>query len=162
MERQYIKTLILIISLFNISVNLSAQNVDMMLFNRDVNGIEVGTILTKDILIAKFGDPTRYIEQDSGDNGINKWYYFGDNYFHVKDDVFDEFSIVDSSFVAFTNHVKGGLKIGDPISLLDNFKYGAPKKETDTCYILFHTADNPVYIYVENDIIVAINYHDPM
>ena len=148
MERQYIKTLILIISLFNISVNLSAQNVDMMLFNRDVNGIEVGTILTKYILIAKFGDPTRYIEQDSGDNGINKWYYFG--------------SIVDSSFVAFTNHVKGGLKIGDPISLLDNFKYGAPEKETDTCYILFHTADNPVYIYVENDIIVAINYHDPM
>ena len=155
--------LVLIMSIFNnISAMISAQEVDMMLYNRDVNGVETGTILTREMVIAEFGEPSGYEEQDSGDNGIDKYYYYGDNYIHTNDDVFDEFAIRDNAWSAFTNHIEGGVKVGDPLSKLDTFKYGKPIKKKETRYRLFYTSDNPVDIYVEEGVIVGITYHDPV
>lgn len=154
----------LMISFF--STTLSAQQVDMMLYERDVNGVRIGTRLTRDRVVAEFGEPTRYEEQDSGDNGINRWYYYGDTYIHTKDHIFDEFAVCDASFAVFTLQIHGGLTIGDPLSKLDNFIYGKPefvKTVDDTLrYRLFDGSDNPVHLYVKDGIIVDITYHDPI
>ena len=166
MRKYYKMILVLMISFFSTAAAMSAQEVDMMLFNRDINGVKVGTVLTRDQLVAKFGEPTSYEEQDSEDNGVNRWYYYGKSYFHTKDHIFDEFAVSDTAFVAFTNHIPGGLKVGDPLSKLDNFKYGKPlfDKQIDDMlrYYLFYTADNPVCLYVKDGIIVDITYHDPV
>ena len=166
MRKYYKMILVLMVSLCNTSVVLSAQEVDRMKYSRDVNGVEVGIILTRNFVVANFGEPTRYEEQDSGDNGVNRWYYYGDSYIHTKDHVFDEFAVSDTVFAAFTNQIPGGLKVGDPLSKLDNFKYGKPVQYRDfedcLVYSLFDTTDSPVDLYVKDGIIVDITYHDPM
>ena len=71
MRKYYKMILVLMISFFSTAAAMSAQEVDMMLFNRDVNGVKAGTVLTRDQLVAKFGEPTSYEEQDSEDRGIS-------------------------------------------------------------------------------------------
>lgn len=138
------------------------QEVDMMLYNRDVNGVEIGDILKYHQVVLIFGDPSYYNENDSGDLGVNKHYYYGENCFHFKDDEFIGFSLFDASFAALTNHIESGLKVGDKLSILDNFKYGKPEYHAEKVYSLFTRSDNPVYLEVENGIITCINYSDPM
>lgn len=164
MKKYYKIILGLMICFF--SINLSAQQLDLRLYSRDVNGVCVGTILTRDQVVAKFGEPTRYVEQDSGDNGVNRYYYYGNSYIHTKAHVFDEFGISDAAFAVCTLQIAGGLKVGDPLSKLDNFVFGKPKfiKTVDDMlrYRLFYTSDNPVHLYVKDGIIVDITYHDPI
>ena len=164
MKKYYKVIFVLMISLF--STTLSAQQVDLRIYDRDVNGVRVGTILTRDRVVAEFGEPTRYVEQDSGDNGVNRYYYYGESYMHTKDHIFDEFAVSDTAFSAFTLQIEGGLKVGDPLSKLDDFTYGKPildkPIEDMVRYKLFHTTDNPVDLYVKNGIIVDITYHDPI
>ena len=166
MRKYYKMILVLMISFFSTAPVISAQEVDMMLFNRDVNGVAVGTLLHRARVIEKFGEPTSYKEQLSEDNEVSRWYYYGKSYIHTQDDIFDQFAVRDTNFTAFTNHISGGLKVGDPLSKLDNFKYGKPlfDKQIDDMlrYYLFYTADNPVCLYVKDVIIVDITYHDPM
>ena len=138
------------------------QEVDMMLYNRDVNGVEIGDTLNYDQVVLLFGDPSYYNENDSGDLGVNKHYYYGENCFHFKDDVFIGFCLFDASFAALTNHIEGGLKVGDTLSRLDSFKYGKPEYHRWKSYCLFTGSDNPVYLHVENGIITCIDYSDPM
>ena len=156
----------MVLSFLFFSLAISAQDVDMMIYQRDVNGIKVGTRLTREQVVAEFGEPTRYVEQDSGDNGVNRYYYYGKSYIHTKDHVFDEFAVSDTSFVAFTLQIEGGLKIGDPLSKLDTFMFGKPvidKTVNDMVrYNLFASTDSPVDLYVKDGIIVDITYHDPI
>ena len=152
------------ISLF--STTLPAQQVDLRIYDRDVNGVWVGAILTRDQVIAKFGEPTKFMEKDSGDNGVDRHYYYGKSYIHTNDHIFDEFALRDATFTAFTLQIEGGLKVGDPLSKLDDFTYGKPildkPIEDMVRYKLFHTTDNPVDLYVKDGIIVRITYHDPI
>ena len=138
------------------------QEVDMMLYNRDINGVEIGDTLKYDQVVLQFGEPSNYYEHDSGDLGVDKRYIYGENSFHFNDDVFIGFSIHDSTFAALTNHIDGGLKVGDKLSRLDNFKYGKPEYHRWSTYRLFAGSDNPVNLIVENGIIIGIDYHDPM
>lgn len=155
------KTVILIVAILKFGIVL-AQDVDMMLFDRDVNGVKIGVKMTKEQVVDIFGEPDKYVEQDSGDNGVNKFYYYGKSFLHFKNDAFDEFYIVDTDFVALTNHIDGGLKVGDSISKLDSFKYGKPRKQKNGSYKLFFTSDNPVYLWIEDGIIIGIEYNEPI
>ena len=139
-----------------------AQDIDMMLYDRDVNGIEIGDTLKYDQVVLLFGEPKRYYEHDSEDLGVNKHYYYGENIFIFKDNVFIGFGLRDALFAALTNHIEGGLKVGDKLSRLDNFKYGKPECHRWNTYLLFTGSDNPVYLIVENGIIIGIDYNDPM
>lgn len=163
--KKYYKLLLGLIISF-ISTTLSAQQVDMMIYERDVNGVRVGTTLTREKVVAKFGEPTRYEEQDSEDCGVSRWYYYNKSYIHTQNHIFDEFAVSDTAFVALTLQIDGGLKIGDPLSKLDNFKYGKPvvdKPIEDMIrYKLFDTSDGPVDLYVKDGIIIDITYHDPI
>lgn len=140
-----------------------AQDVDMMLYVRDVNGVKIGTKMTYEQIVETFGEPDRVWEQDSGDNGIDKMYYYGENIIHTKDDVFDEFYIVDTRFVAFTYQIEGGLKVGDPFSKVDALKkYGEPYLTRIKSYCLFSKSDSQAHVFVENGVIISISYHDPV
>ena len=48
---------------------ITAQEVDMMLYNRDVTGIEIGTLMTKEPVIECFGAPTEYKIHENGLDG---------------------------------------------------------------------------------------------
>lgn len=138
----------------------------MMLYERDVNGVKVGMRLTREQVVAKFGEPTRYVEQDSGDNGVDRYYYYGNTYIHTNEHIFDEFALRDAAFTAFTTQISEGLKVGQPLSKLDNFMFGKPQFdkqiEDEIRYKMFYTTDSPVDIYVKDGIIVRILYHDPI
>ena len=64
-----------------------------------VNGVEVDTKMTKSEVIAKFGEPDKYLYQDSGDNGVNEWYHYGKTHFVFKDEYFIEFTVCDKIFL---------------------------------------------------------------
>ena len=165
-ESKVMKKLTMVLSFLFFSLAISAQDVDMMIYQRDVNGIKVGTRLTREQVVAEFGEPTRYVEQDSGDNGVDRYYYYGNTYIHTNEHIFDEFALRDAAFTAFTTQISEGLKVGQPLSKLDNFMFGKPQfdKQIDDeiRYKIFYTTDSPVDIYVKDGIIVRILYHDPI
>ena len=155
------KLLLLTLSLLG-NVGLSAQEVDMMLYKRDVNGVEIGDTLTKSQVYSVFGVPSRYKYYDTGDLGVNETYYYGESFLDFKDNVFIGFCLRDSHFSAFTCHIEGGLHVGDPLRKLNGFRYGDPEYREPGRYNLFPTSDNPVYLIVSNGIITGIDYSDPL
>ncbi len=80
------------------------------------------------------------------------------------------FYLSDSRFSALTLWIPGGIRVGDKLSKLDNFKYGKPKvadwmKPTDGSvqYVLFYDyLDGLVFLSVKNGIIEGIWYSDPV
>lgn len=154
------KTVILIVAIFKFGIVL-AQDVDMMLFDRDVNGAKIGTKMTKEQVIGMFGEPDKYVYHDNGEDGKGE-YYYGKSYLHFNNDTFDAFYLADAFLIALTNHIDGGLKVGDSISKLDSFKYGKPRKRKNGSYKLFFTSDNPVNLWIEDGIIIGIEYNEPI
>ena len=80
------------------------------------------------------------------------------------------FYLSDSRFSALTLWIPVGIRVGDKLSKLDNFKYGKPKvadwmKPTDGSvqYVLFYDyLDGLVFLSVKNGIIEGIWYSDPV
>ena len=128
---------------------------------QDLNGVKINAVMNCEQVISKFGEPSKYAERDSGDLGVDKYYYYGESYLHFNDDKLVGFCLRDPAFLALTADVDGGLKIGDSLSRLDDFKYGKPQKYRDQ-YILYWNSDCPVYLIVENGIIIGIDYNDPV
>lgn len=160
MKRTVLHVITIILATIGCDYAMSAQEVDMMLYNRDVDGIEIGTIMTKEQVVEYFGEPTEY-EYCLSDDGDNEIYYYKDSYLHFKGNVLIGFCIRDAEFSTLTNHIQGGLRINDSLSKLDGFIYGVPKPYEDG-YILFEDSDNPIYLLVEESIIVGIDYSDPL
>lgn len=102
----------------------------MMLYDRDVNGVKIGTVMSKDQVIAIFGEPDEYKICDNGQEGIGEFFFFNGNRIHLSNGKFDDFYLCTPQYVAFINHIDGGLKVGDSLSRLDDFKYGKPKNTT--------------------------------
>ena len=48
MKRRILYTFVTIFAMISCADDLIAQEVDMMRYNRDVNGVEIGTALTKE------------------------------------------------------------------------------------------------------------------
>ena len=141
---------------------LSAQDVDMMLYRRDVNGVEIGDTLTRSQVYSVFGVPSRYEYDDTGDLGVNEYYYYGESFLEFKNNIFIGFCLRNSHFSAFTCHIEGGLHVGDKLQKLDGFKYGNPVYHKPGTYDLFYNSDNPVYLIVSNGIITGIDYSEPL
>lgn len=83
-----------------------------------VNGVEVDTKMTKSEVIAKFGEPDKYLYQDSGDNGVNEWYHYGKTHFVFKDEYFIEFTICDKNFSVTLGGLDSDITAGDNVSVL--------------------------------------------
>lgn len=97
------------------SLSISAQ---------DINGVSLYDELTHAEVLKMFGEPTKYEEFDDQYEGFSRWYYYGENYLHFRDDVLEEFAIYESSYTTLEEYFEGGLRVGDPFSRLDGFKHG--------------------------------------
>ena len=88
-----------------------------------VNGIEVFTKMTKEEVIAKFGEPIKCEVNDSGDNGIDVWYYYDDDsHFVFKDNCFIEFTICSNRFKVSLEGLDCDVTVGDKFSILEPLK----------------------------------------
>lgn len=130
---------------------------------QDVNGVEFGDRMTYDQVVSLFGEPTEYKERDSGDDGVNQYYYYRKNQLHFKDNIFESFIIYDSSFVSLEKHIEGGIRVGVPVSRLDDFKGGTLEKDErfQNCYNLWlDDSDLWLSLKVVDGIITCIYGHD--
>ena len=133
-------------------------------FGYDVEGFCIGQRMNYKQFVAKFGKPDRY-EANGGDES----YYIGEDYFHFgQDGLFLDFVLESPRFAALTKYIKGGIRVGDKLSKLDNFKYGKPveikygfKPEKGVIkYALFSESDEPVFLLVKDGIIIVIIYNE--
>ena len=132
------------------SLSISAQ---------DINGVELYDELTLAQVLEMFGEPTEYEEYDGQDEGVSRWYYYGENYLHFRDAVLEEFAIFDSSYTTLEEYFEGGLRVGDPFSRLDGFKHGRVERiDRGNSYRLYvGMNDNYLTLEVSDGIIVSIS-----
>ena len=140
----------------------------------DVEGVKTGQKMTYDQFVAKFGKPDRYEQKDVGESGcpsIAEYYDVGGNFFSCRNNgVFGTFVLDDNRYAALTLWIPGGIRVGDKLSSLDNFKYGKPKvaswlepKDGVVKYTLFYNyLDGLVFLSVKDGTICSISYSDPI
>ena len=81
-----------------------------------------------------------------------------------------EFFLRDDRFSALTLWISGGIRVGDKLSKLDNFKYGRPKVASWlephnglVEYVLFYDyLDDLVFLSVKDGVIQIIHYSSSM
>ena len=137
----------------------------------DVDGIKIGQVLDYSQFVAKFGLPDKYEKQSSngGDYEVTETYIKGKCFFEFCDGgYFCGFTLSDNSFSALTFLIKGGIKVGDKLSKLDDFTYGKPIVAEwlkpfgyYIPYVLFPEQDGKVFLFVRKGIIEKISYSDP-
>ena len=136
----------------------------------DVEGVKVEQKMNYDQFVAKFGKPDRYERNELGDETepcLDEYYWIGRNWMSfTKNGYFCEFVLKDNRFAALTSWIPGGIRVGDKLSKLDNFKYGKPivaswlKPENGFVkYVLFYNyLDDLVFFAVKDGIIYCIKY----
>ena len=138
----------------------------------DVEGLKIGQIMNYDQFVAKFGNPEEYIKQEgTEDNAFNEYYSLGRCHLDFRNNgYFGDFTLCDNRFAALTLWIPGGIRVGDKLSKLDNFKYGKPivaswlkPRNGYVEYILFYNyLDDLVFLTVKDGIICCISYSDPL
>jgi len=146
----------------------SAQVLDFYV-GADVNGINCSTKCNYDKFVSVFGKPDAYISSGNpNDDDFCETYEIGENYFAFSDNGYlNYFELGDNRFSALTKFIKGGVRVGDKISKLDNIKYGKPvpekpNKDGTTWYDLWESSYDPVYLLVKDGIILRIVYSAAM
>ena len=128
-------------------------------FGHDVEGFCTGQRMNYKQFVAKFGKPDRIL-------GDGESYYVEGNYFHFEQSIFLQFIIKTPRFAVLTKYIKGGIRVGDKLSKLDNFKYGKPIKAREALqpndgsvtYVFFYNTDFPLYLNTEDGKITIIHY----
>ena len=93
----------------------------------DVEGIHIGEWVDSAKVVSVFGKPDRYI-CSADEFGHTEEYFFGRNKLHFEGDgCFISFSLSDNRFAALIDTIEGGVRVGDPISKLDNYVTGKPE-----------------------------------
>ena len=110
-------------------------------------------------VLEMFGEPTKYEEYDDQYEGVSRWYYYGENYLHFRDDVLEEFAIYESSYTTLEEYFEGGLRVGDPFSRLDEFKHGRVEQIVRGMSYRLYVGmnDNYLTLIVRDGIIVSIS-----
>ncbi len=122
-----------------------------------VNGVQILSKMTKDEVVAKFGEPDDYQYEDTGDNGINEWYWYGKSHFVFKDDCFIEFTVYDRRFVVTLPGLDAVVTVGNKFSVLEPLNpevfdiYG---KDYYNIYYL----DETISVQIADRIITFITY----
>ena len=140
----------------------------------DVEGVKIDQKMTYGQFVAKLGKPDRYKQDKSEGDGysyLDEYYWVGKNSFSfINNGTFNEFFLMDDRFAALTLWIPGGVRVGDKLSKLDNFKYGKPKvaswlKPEDGLvdYVLFYDyLDDLVFLSVKDGVIQNIHYSSSM
>lgn len=133
-----------------------------MISAHDVDSVRVWTVMTKEEVIARFGEPDEYEFYDAGPDGIEEYYHYGKSFIKFHDNVFIEFSICDSSFVALKCSIPGGVRVGDPFEVLAPLSPRRTDWIKGECYALFHDTDCMVFVDISEGKIDSIYYSDPL
>ena len=128
----------------------------------DVDSVCVDTVMTKEEVIARFGEPDEYEFYDAGPDGIEEYYHYGKSFIKFHDNVFIEFSICDSSFVALKCSIPEGVRVGDPFEVLAPLSPRRAHWIKGECYALFHDTDCMVFVDISEGKIDSIYYSDPL
>ena len=128
----------------------------------DVDSVCVDTVMTKEEVIARFGEPDEYEFYDAGPDGIDEYYHYGKSFIKFHDNEFIEFSICDSSFVALKCSIPGGVRVGDPFEVLAPLSRRRAHWIKGEGYALFHDTDCMVFVNISEGKIVSIYYSDPL
>ena len=90
-------------------------------------GLHIGQKADSARVVSIFGKPDRYKKFDN-EYGISETYYFGSNRLHFEcNGCFLDFRLDDNRFAALIDTIEGGVRVGDPISKLDNYVTGKPE-----------------------------------
>ena len=169
-----IRKLLIFSLLVLLSATINAQNFweDYKANGIDVDGVKIGQVMNYGQFVAKFGKPDRYERNELGDETepcLDEYYWIGRNWMSfTKNGYFCEFVLKDNRFAALMSWIPGGIRVGDKLSKLDNFKYGKPivaswlKPENGFVeYVLFYNyLDDLVFLSVKDGIIFCISYSD--
>ncbi len=146
------KTKIKVITMMAVMMSCMSANAQV-----SVNGIEVFSKLTKNEVFEKFGQPEEYEIQDSGDNGVDEWYHYGENLLHFNENYFIGFSICDKNFVVNLDGLERDVKVGDKLSVLEPLEtHYMDWFEKDWYCVCFE--DEQVIIKVNNGVITCISF----
>ena len=150
------------------SFAVSAQVLDFYV-GADVNGINCSTKCNYDKFVSVFGKPDTYISSGNpNDDDFCETYEIGENSFAFSDNGYlNYFELGDNRFAALTNFIKGGVRVGDKISKLDNIIYGKPKflnkmENGKLRYVLWESSYDPVYFHIKDGVILKIIYSAAM
>ncbi len=108
------KTKIKLITMLAVLLSCMSANAQV-----SVNGIEVFSKLAKNEVFEKFGQPDEYERQDSGDNGVDERYYYGENMLHFNENFLYEVTICDNRFIVKLYGLERNIAVGDKISALE-------------------------------------------
>lgn len=147
----------LFVSLCN---NAFAQDENIKYYNIDVKGVPIGATVSESDILDKFGKPTRTELQD-GEDGTLVWYYYGDSYLLFENGTFIEFTICDSQLQIMTRYFSGGIRVGDDISVFQNFEHGdlVLVNEDLGRYKLVDDSDTSLVIRTQGDRIEKFHFH---
>lgn len=127
-----------------------------MIYDLDVEGVMMDSLMTKSQVIAKFGEPDEYLFYDYDIDGTYEWYHFGENSLLFINERLYSFSVSNTEWAILTNHFDVGVKVGDNIAKLSVL---APETNGESQYTLWCYEDFLMVINVnENDIITNINF----
>jgi len=142
------------------------------IYSQDIEGLEIGSTVTKTQVVNKFGTPDKYEIQhwDTGDGPNEKGEFFkydiDSSYLHksglyieLMDDMLTGFVVRNSQYCAFTKMIPGGIRVGDSFSAIDNYlifekKTGYYGEEYCQAYVTEY--GHSIRIHVEGEKIIQI------
>ena len=106
-----------------VNKSVTREMIDGHAYDLDVNGVYVGKSMNGRELVKLFGEPDEVINAEAGKYG-EVGYIYGDTYLELLKGRFLEFHIYDPSFKVMSAYFDDGLKVGDHISVFDDFTDG--------------------------------------
>lgn len=135
---------------------------------QDIEGLLIGSNVTKEQVIKVFGVPTKYVANDwpAQCEFKHEWFVYESNAgpadltIELADDYLDSFTISSQGYCVFTTIIKNGIKVGDDFSVLKNI-LKIEKTEAKNGGIWYRDYSfmdtwNQVYIFVKDGKIAEI------
>ncbi|MGM9737662.1 MAG: hypothetical protein ACI3ZT_04515 [Candidatus Cryptobacteroides sp.] len=92
----------------------------------DLEGLHIGQKADSARVVSIFGIPDKYYKCDE-EYGLTEVYSYGKCFLHFEaNGCFLDFTLTDNRFAALIDTIEGGVRVGDPISKLDNYVTGKP------------------------------------
>ena len=90
-------------------------------------GLHIGQKADSAREVSIFGIPDKYYKCDE-EFGLTEVYSYGKCFLHFEaNGCFLDFTLSDNRFAALIDTIEGGVRVGDPISKLDNYVTGKPE-----------------------------------
>jgi hypothetical protein len=139
--------LLIVISCIFCSISLHAQ---------DVEGVWMDSLMTKDQVIEKYGEPDEYLLHDYDLDGIYEWYHYGEDYLLFINERLYAFYVSTSRWSVLMKMIDGGVKIGDQFSTLSPLSPILVDGIEDSSTYYVPLGDYPLLIEVHNGLIADI------